>query len=174
MNRGRANLRISYLGGGYDFPQFFEKEPVHIIAEALSVSVECVISNAGISKDGLERKIIEYNLPKNLGSGLASSAARHLSFLRAKFPDASWREHIDAGIALNGLQAGGWQDTIAAAYHGFIRIVLHQGQWNVYPIADMNLAIHPYRQLYRIPVVTTPKKILTSMQCQESSFTPNL
>lgn len=160
-HEGKANLRVSYLGGGYDFPQFFEDKPVTIIAEALPLSVTCIIT---------ENMVVRWCLPKNLGSGLGSSAARHLSFIRAKFPEAGWNEHINAGITLDGLQAGGWQDTITSAYDGLIKIVLHRGEWNVYPLLDMNLAIHRYRKLYKIPVAAAPTKILTSRQCRESSF----
>ena len=39
MNTGTANLRISYIGGGYDFPRFFEHEPVTIISEGLPLGV---------------------------------------------------------------------------------------------------------------------------------------
>ena len=33
MNRKTANLRISHLGGGHDFPQFFEHSEIRILAE---------------------------------------------------------------------------------------------------------------------------------------------
>ena len=34
-----ANLRVSYLGGGSDYPQFFKDHPVTILTEGLPVSV---------------------------------------------------------------------------------------------------------------------------------------
>ena len=39
MSIGIANLRISYLGGGYDFPEFFREQPVYILAGGLAVEV---------------------------------------------------------------------------------------------------------------------------------------
>ena len=39
-----ANLRISYLGEDYDFPQFFEHSEIRILAEGLPISVECEVS----------------------------------------------------------------------------------------------------------------------------------
>ena len=36
-----ANLKISYLGDDYDFPQFFEHSEIRILAEGLPISVEC-------------------------------------------------------------------------------------------------------------------------------------
>ena len=37
MKEGFANLRVSYLGGGYDYPRFFKETPVVILSEGLSV-----------------------------------------------------------------------------------------------------------------------------------------
>ncbi len=33
MRSGTANLRVSYLGGGYDFPKFFKYQQVTILSE---------------------------------------------------------------------------------------------------------------------------------------------
>ena len=46
MSKGSANLRISYFGGGYDFPVFFREQPVFILAEGLNVTVRCFIKSA--------------------------------------------------------------------------------------------------------------------------------
>ena len=171
MNRSKTNLRLSYIGGGYDFPRFFEDKEVHIISEGLPLSIECVAGNVRLSQNSSQLLSVKWNFPlTNLGSGLGSSAARYLSFIRAKFPEASQREQINAAITLDGLQAGGWQDTIASAYDGLIKIVLHKNDWNVYPLEGVELYLHPYRNLYRIPVIASQKSILTSMRCRESSF----
>ena len=108
---GSANLRISYIGGGYDFPRFFASQEVRIISEGLPLCVNChkTLNNT-----------IHWHLPKSLRTGLGSSAARHLSFIHAKFPAAPFRDQVSAAIHLDGLQAGGWQDVIASAYHGLI------------------------------------------------------
>ena len=158
---GKANLRISYIGGGYDFPRFFEHQEVRILSEGLPIGIEChqTILNT-----------IHYHLPKSLASGLGSSAARHLSFIRAKFPTAPFRDQVNAAIQLDGLQAGGWQDAIASAHNGLLKIVLHKEDWRVYPFEDYALILHPLRKLYRIPVKTDETKILLSMQCRETSF----
>ena len=173
---GKANLRISYIGGGYDFPKFFEHQEVRILSEGLPIGIECHYTTL---------KTIHYHLPKSLESGLGSSAARHLSMIRALFPippspertadaydytSAPFRDQVNAAIQLDGLQAGGWQDAIASAYHGLIKIVLHKDNWSVYPFEDYALVLHPLRKLYRIPVETGETKILLSMQCRETSF----
>ena len=46
MSNGSANLRISYLGGGYDFLGFFREQPVFTLAEGLNVAVRCFIKSA--------------------------------------------------------------------------------------------------------------------------------
>lgn len=159
MNTGTANLRVSYLGGGYDFPAFFEYKKVVILSEALPISVACEIDDDRFA----------WRLPENLGSGLGSSGARHLSFIRARFPDAPWHEQIDAAIRLDGLQAGGWQDAIASAYQGLIKIVLEKERWSVYPLGNMGSDFLMYRRLYEIPVQAYKSRILTAMRCRESS-----
>ena len=112
-----ANLKISYLGDDYDFPQFFEHSEIRILAEGLPISVECKASESTATWQ-LSKSC---RSPKNLSTGLGTSAARHLSFIRAQFPHAHWRDQIDAAIQLNELQAGGWQDVIASAYEGTCR-----------------------------------------------------
>lgn len=171
MMTGHASLRISYIGGGYDFPRFFEDREVHIISEGLPLSIECVAGNIGLSHSSTQLLSVKWDFPStNLGSGLGSSAARYLSFIRAKFPEAPQREQINAAITLDGLQAGGWQDTIASAYDGLIKIVLHKNDWDVHPLEGFGLSLHLYRNLYRIPVIASQKSILTSMRCRKSSF----
>ena len=98
MNRKTANLKISYLGGDYDFPQFFEHSEIRILAEGLPISVECEVSENTATWQ-LSKPC---RSPKNLSTGLGTSAARHLSFIRAQFPHAHWRDQIDAAIQLNG------------------------------------------------------------------------
>lgn len=160
MNMHTANLRISYLGGGYDYPKFFEHSPVTIISEGLPIGIQCEMTAKGF----------EWTVPEGLGSGLGSSAARHLSFIRTKFPKAPWRDQIDTAIQLDGLQAGGWQDVIASAYRGLIKIVLHRKDWDVYPLMDTPIGLRKYRRLYRIPIAIVQKNILIAMSCRESSF----
>lgn len=189
MKKATAHLRISYIGGGYDFPEFFAHQEVRILSEGLPLSIEChrrretihykLTRNVAPLRDGTAKSLVRSHpdstgFPphslKSLRSGLGSSAARHLSWIRAKFPHAPFREQVAAAIHLDALQAGGWQDAIASAYSGMIKIVLHQNDWRVYPLRDMNLAIHPYRRLYSIPTSKAPKQILTEMRCRESSF----
>jgi D-glycero-alpha-D-manno-heptose-7-phosphate kinase len=160
MKTGTANLRISYIGGGYDFPKFFEFNKVSILSEGLPIRVTCQV-------DGVSAK---WDYPAKLFSGLGSSAARYLSFLRARFPYADFREIVEAAICMDNLQYGGWQDAIASAYDGIIKIVLERNDWSVYPIKDLELAFASYRKLYKIPVGQTEKRILTAMQCRSTSF----
>lgn len=171
MNRKTANLSISYLGGGYDFPQFFEYSEVRILAEGLPISVECEVpgnSTAWHFSKSCSKGEGTSSL-QNLGTGLGVSAARHLSFIRAQFPHAHWRDQIDTAIQLNGLQAGGWQDVIASAYEGLVVIVLHKNDWSVYPLRDLELLLHPYRQLYEIPAAPKEHGIFVSTRCREST-----
>lgn len=171
MNRKTANLSISYLGGGYDFPQFFEYSEVRILAEGLPISVECKVSG-NIAAWQFSKSCSKGEAPsslQHLGTGLGVSAARHLSFIRAQFPHAHWRDQIDTAIQLNGLQAGGWQDVIASAYEGLVVIVLHKNDWSVYPLRDLELLLHPYRQLYEIPAAPKEHGIFVSTPCREST-----
>ena len=173
MNRKTANLSISYLGGGYDFPQFFEHSEVRILAEGLPISVECEVSGNGAAWQ-FSKSCSKGEGPsplQHLGTGLGVSAARHLSFIRAQFPQAPWRDQIDAAIQLNGLQTGGWQDVIASAYEGLVVIVLHKNDWSVYPLRDLALVLHPYRRLYKIPAEDKNKayNIFVNTRCREGT-----
>ena len=171
MNRKTANLNINYLGGGYDFPQFFEYSEVRILAEGLPISVECEVSGNSavwqLSKScGKSKGTASL---QNLSTGLGVSAARYLSFIRARFPHAHWRNQIDTAIQLNGLQAGGWQDVIASAYEGLVVIVLHKNDWSVYPLRDLALVLHPYRRLYKIPTEDKAHDIFVNTRCREGT-----
>lgn len=160
MTTGSANLRIRYLGGGYDFPEFFADQEICILSEGLPLAIECHFAAT---------TFVEWKIPAGIAVGLSSSAARHLSFIRVSYPDADFRSQIEAAIQLDALQAGGWQDTIAAAYEGLIKIVLHKDNWRVYPLAASGL--QQFRKLYWIPIeITATTKILTAMRCRESSF----
>ena len=66
-----ANLRISYLGGGYDFPQFFEHSEIRILAEGLPISVECKASESTATWQ-LSKSC---RSPKNLSTGLGASSS---------------------------------------------------------------------------------------------------
>lgn len=165
MNRKTANLKISYLGEGYDFPQFFEHSEIRILAEGLPISVKCEVSENTATWQ-LSRACGSL---KDLGAGLGASAARHLSYIRATFPHAHWRDQIDAAIRLNGLQSGGWVDAIASGYEGIIVIVLHKNDWSVYPLRDLALVLHPYRRLYEIPIDPSERNIIVSPWCREST-----
>lgn len=165
MKKNTANLKISYLGEDYGFPQFFEHSEIRILAEGLPISVECKVSE-GTATWQLSKPC---GSVKDLGTRLGASAARDLSFVRAQFPHAHWRDQIDAAIRLNGLQFGGWVDTIASAYEGIIAIVLHKNDWSVYPLPDFELMLHPYRRLYEIPVEPSEHNIVVSRWCRESA-----
>ena len=165
MNRKTANLKISYLGDAYDFPQFFEHSEIRILAEGLPIAVECEASESTATWH-LSKSCGSL---KHLGTGLGVSAAKHLSFIRAQFPHAHWRDQIDAAIQLNGLQSGGWQDVIASAYEGLVVIVLHKNDWSVYPLPDLALVLHPYRRLYEIPVEDKERNIFVNTRCREST-----
>ena len=171
MNQASANLKISYLGGGYDFPQFFEHSEIRVLAEGLPISVECEVSRNSaawqLSKSCSKGE--GTSSLQNLSTGLGVSAAKYLSFIRAQFPHAHWRDQIDAAIQLNGLQAGGWQDIIASAYEGLIVIVLHKDDWSVYPLQDLALVLHSYRRLYEIPVEGNEHNIFVNRWCCEST-----
>lgn len=157
-----ANLRISYIGGGYDFPKFFADRPVTILAEGLPVSVACEQE-----MDEWGRGAWRWESPVDGFSGLGGSAARHLSFLRYHFPAAIFKALVNAAIVMDGLQNGGWQDAIAAAHDGFMKIRLYQNDWSVEPIET---ELHKYRRLYEIPVCNQRKNILSQMTCRESAF----
>ena len=105
-SKGTANLRVSYLGGGYDFPEFFATQRALILSEGIDVKISC-------SVNGRAPSFLHWDFPERLGSGLGSSAAAALSMIRAKYPHTSHRDQIDAAIHLEGLQAEGWQDAIA-------------------------------------------------------------
>ena len=172
MSIGKANLSISYLGGGYDFPQFFEHSEIRILAEGLPISVECEVSENSAAWQFSKScsKGEGTSSLQNLGTGLGVSAARHLSFIRAQFPHAHWRDQIDAAIQLNGLQSGSWQDIIASGYEALVVIVLHKNDWSVYPLHDLALFLHSYRRLYEIPI-EEPKQhnIFVNRWCREAT-----
>lgn len=151
-SKGKANLRISYIGGGYDFPEFFDRESVTIISEGLPL---CVSYNG------------EWESPVGCYSGLGASAARHLSYLRYYFPNAPFEKLVNVAIAMDGLQNGGWQDAIASAHEGVIKIVLYKEGWQVYPLKT---ELTQYRRIYRIPVVLKPKEILKNMKSRVWNF----
>lgn len=166
MNRRTANLKISYFGEDYGFPRFFEYSEVRILAEGLPISVECEVTESATMWD--LSKSCGGSL-KELGTGLGASAAKHLSFIRAQFPHAHWRDQIDAAIQLSELQSEGWQDAIASAYEGIVVIVLDKKDWSVYPLRDLALVLHPYRRFYEIPVEPSEDPIFLSMRYREST-----
>ena len=162
MKSGSANLRVSYLGGGYDYPEFFKDHPVVILAEGLPLSVVYKVE-----KDGFWRDVCRWISPVSKFSGLGGSAARHLSFLRYHFESVDFKELVNVAIVMDGLQRGGWQDAIASAHDGFIKIRLYQDDWSVELIET---ELHKYRRLYEIPVCSERKEILSEMTCRASSF----
>ena len=166
MNRRTANLKISYVGEDYGFPRFFEYSEIRILAEGLPISVECEVTESTTTWD--LSKSCGGSL-KELSTGLGASAAKHLSFIRAQFPHAHWRDQIDAAIQLSELQSGGWQDAIASAYEGIVVIVLHKKDWSVYPLRDLEGVLHSYRRLYEIPVEPLEHNIFVSMRYRESA-----
>ena len=147
------------------YRSFFEHSEIRILAEGLPISIECEASESTATWQ-LSKPC---SSPKNLSTGLGTSAARHLSFIRAQFPHAHWRDQIDAAIQLNGLQAGGWQDVIASAYEGIVVIVLHKNDWSVYPLPDLALVLHPYRRLYEISIEHEERNIFVNTRCREST-----
>ncbi|MDE0401686.1 MAG: hypothetical protein OXL96_28155 [Candidatus Poribacteria bacterium] len=149
-----ANLRISYIGGGYDYPEFFRDEQVIILSEGLPVQVQYNSENGVVS-------------PVKEFSGLGASAARYLAILRYYSRYADFKTLVNLAIKRDVRQKGGWQDAIAAAHDGFIKITLYQDDWSVEPIAT---ELAQFRRLYEIPVCREPKNILSEMVCRESSF----
>ena len=161
-----ARLRISYLGGGYDFPQFFKKQPLLILSEGTALKVRCEPSG---------RTGIRWRMPPGLQRGLGSSAARHLSWIRLQHPDTSLRQQIDAAIALEGLQCGGWQDPIASGYEGVIRLRLFHDDWDAVQLqGDGVKALQAARRLYIIPAAATAgsatRGILKGLQHQDNGI----
>ena len=171
MNRRTANLKISYFGEDYGFPRFFEYSEIRILAEGLPISVECEVTESATTWDLSKScgKGAGISLLQNLGTGLGASAAKELSFIRAQFPHAHWRDQIDAAIQLSELRSGGWQDAIASAYEGIVVIVLKKKEWSVYPLRDLALVLHPYRRLYEIPVESPEHDVFVSMRYREST-----
>lgn len=159
MGKGTANLRISYLGGGYDFPEFFKTHQVTIISESTSLQIVCSAATSKLHWDSLP----------GLGKGLGSSAAKTVAMIRARYPDASEREQTKAAIQLEKLQCGGWQDPIASAQRkGIFLINLFKNDWQVkFPFHRKCVsALTKYRRLYKIPndVMVKKDSILTDMQ----------
>ena len=145
-HNGTANLRISYLGGGYDFPEFFATERASILSEGIDVKISCVMDRR------ISNAFLQWRFPKQLGSGLGSSAATALSMIRAKYPHTSHQDQIDAAIHLEKLQAGGWQDAIASGHRGLFLIRLFQNRWEVEHFDKKCLVqLKRYRKLYEIP-----------------------
>ena len=144
-HNGTAHLRISYLGGGYDFPEFFATQRASILSEGIDIKISCAVN-------GRAPSFLQWDFPERLGSGLGSSAATALSMIRAKYPHASHRDQIDAAIHLERLQAGGWQDTIASGHTGIFLIRLFQNNWEVQHFDKKCLTqLKKYRKLYEIP-----------------------
>ena len=161
--KGTANLRVSYLGGGYDFPEFFATQRASILSEGINVKVSC-------SANGRAPGFLQWDFPEQLGSGLGSSAATALSMIRAKYPHASHQDQIDAAIHLERLQAGGWQDAIASGHTGIFLIRLFQNSWEVEHFDKRCLTqLKKYRKLYKIPNenLRSSTAILKEMQHRE-------
>jgi len=156
---GRARLRVSYVGGGYDFPNFFEFEEVRILTEALPFQIECEVTAT----------TAEWRYPGGYLSGLGGSAVKYLSWVRAQFPEAPWRDQIEVALKCDELQAAGWQDVIAAAYEGLIEIRLRGKEWNVYPLSGGTL-LYQHRRLYEIPLIDVPetRSILPGIRSRKS------
>ena len=164
--KGAARLRISYLGGGYDFPKFFAHQPIHILSEAIAIEIACIATDVGV----------RWHTPGRLGRGLGSSAAKSLAFLRAKYPNACPKKQMDTAIQLESLQCGGWQDPIASGQDGLIHITLYKDTWQVEKIEGKGpQLLKTYRRLYEIPgpsldstqrASTPMTSILTEMQNQ--------
>lgn len=162
-HNGTAHLRISYLGGGYDFPEFFATQRASILSEGIDVKISC-------SANGHAPSFLQWDFPERLGSGLGSSAATALSMIRAKYPHASHRDQIDAAIHLERLQAGGWQDVIASGHTGIFLIRLFQNNWEVQHFDKKCLTqLKKYRKLYEIPNenLRSSTSILKEMQHRE-------
>lgn len=86
--------------------------PVRIISEGLPLGIRCY---------AYENSVF-WEVPKGLCPGLGSSAAKNLSYVRARYPHAEKGEQIRLAIEMDRLQAGGCQDAIAAAQSGLIHI----------------------------------------------------
>lgn len=159
-----ASLRISYLGGGYDYPEFFATQPALILSEGIDMKISCTADGWGSGAS------LQWRFPERLGRGLGSSAATALSMIRAKYPHASHQDQIDAAIHLERLQAGGWQDAIASGHRGLFLIRLFQNNWEVERF-DKKCLVHlkKYRKLYEIPDENSrkPTSILKDMRYRE-------
>ena len=162
MDNAVANLRISYLGGGYDFPDFFKKTPITILSEGIGIQISCtLIDNQA-----------HWSIPPKLGKGLASSAAKTVSMIRARYPSASHKDQINTAIQLEKLQHGGWQDPIASGQQGVFLIKLFQNDWKLDRFKPGCVALlKKYRRLYEIPAGRKVQhSILTEMHCRETSL----
>ena len=136
---GIANLRISFLGGGYDFPKFFNREPVTILAEGINLFVTCYLKNDNIY----------WEIPTTR-KGLSSSSARTIALHRLCNPEWTDRQIIEHTIQIEKDYGGGWQDPIACAQLGLIKIRLEDNNWIIEPIENIDEEFYEVRQLYEI------------------------
>ena len=138
IKKGVSNLRISYLGGGYDFPKYFKHTPVTVLAEGIKLPVICSVTT----------DTIKWDFPK-VKKGLSTSSAKWISFFRAVASTWVERKRINQAISLESIQKGGWQDPIACAYDGFIKIKLFENDWEVKRLV-FDQEFFEYRKLYEI------------------------
>ena len=136
-----ANLRISYIGGGFDYPNYFKSQAMSIIAEGIPFYVRCIFEK--------HRVTWEEELPDV--RGLGSSGARWLSFMRALAPGEHEFTQVQHAIRLESFGKGGWQDPIAASQLGLMKITLQNLAFYKKAL-DKPPMFDAHRQLYRIPV----------------------
>lgn len=147
-----ANLRISYIGGGFDYPPYFKQQAMRIIAEGIPLRVTCAMNDT----------TIKWHVPLPDIKGLGTSGARWLSLTRTLAPDAPEDIHILNAIRLEALNGGGWQDVIAASQQGLMRIVLQGPTFHKIEL-EKPTTFDAHRCLYKIPY-THQIRILNQQQ----------
>ena len=158
MSRGIANLRISYVGGGFDYPQYFRQAPMPILSEGVPFQVECVVSACTAT----------WLVPFSHVRGLGSSGAKWLAFTRATSHHDSDHDSIVNAIHLEcHITGGGWQDVIAASHEGLMRIELHGKLYRKLPL-EKPPGFDEHRRLYRIPVERVDAHILKEQERRPS------
>ena len=154
MAKGTANLRISYVGGGFDYPQYFKQAPMPILTEGIPYSVECVVG----------ANTVTWLIPFSDVRGLGSSGAKWLSFMRATSHNNSDHDSIINAIHLEcHITGGGWQDVIAASRQGLMRIELHGNLYRRLQLIKPD-GFDKHRHLYRIPVERFDAHILKEQE----------
>ena len=156
MKIGEANLRISYVGGGFDKPHFFKQAPMFILTEGLPYVVKCT----------LNAQSAEWDVPFSHVRGLGSSGARWLSLVRAIAPKENEYLQLMKAIELEDLNHGGWQDVVASSRRGIMLLEFHGKLIKRHHIPKPQ-SFDSYRHLYRIPVELHDIPILEQQELRD-------